>query len=93
MSQGWESFLKEQFPAYLLPHAAQSAIDPVSARAFLRQFVRKGDALRLISAASLFVGRASALRDFVERLLPDLIRQLPAMSVVEPSFLNIEHPD
>lgn len=50
---------------------------------FLSRFVRKGDALALISAASLLAGRAEALRHLVFRLLPDLVRQLPARSVVE----------
>ena len=84
MSEDWRAFLREQFPAYLLPHAARSSIDLGSARTFLSRFKRKGDALTLISAASLLVGNAESLGDFVSRLLPDLVARLPARSVVQP---------
>lgn len=83
MSADWLAFLREQFPAYLLPHSARSSIDLDAARAFLSRFARKGDALTLISAASLLAGQAEALRGFSFRLLPDLVARLPARSVVE----------
>lgn len=83
MSSGWEEFLKGQFPAWLLPHAQRGAITVDAARAFLARFTHRGDALALVSAASLVVGRADALDRFTARLLPDLVRTLPARSVLE----------
>ncbi|HEX8439851.1 hypothetical protein [Archangium sp.] len=81
-SAPWEAFLREHFPGYLLPESARTALTPEEASLFLERLTGRPHELALLRAVSTLSPHIEALRDFSLRLLPELVRALPAHTEV-----------
>jgi hypothetical protein len=76
----WEDFLREHFPAYLLPESAARSLDVEEAARFLERLTGRPHELALLRAASTLSPRMGELRELALRLLPELVRSLPSQS-------------
>lgn len=77
-NDGWQAFVKEHFPGYLLPNSRVEPISAEDAARFLERITGRRHELELLRAVSTLAPRIDALRIFVTELLPDLVRHLPS---------------
>ncbi|MEJ7733000.1 MAG: hypothetical protein WKG00_27860 [Polyangiaceae bacterium] len=75
---GWERFIEEHFPGYLLPDSAAQALSEDAAARFLERISGRPDQLTLLRGVSTLAPRVPELRAFALRDLPDLVRRLPS---------------
>jgi len=75
---GWERFIEEHFPGYLLPESATHALSEEAAARFLERISGRPDQLTRLPAASTLAPRMELLRELALVQLPDLVRRLPA---------------
>jgi hypothetical protein len=80
---GWEAWLEEQFPGFLLPNAMHKAIPADVAAQFLARLGRP-DHLRVLQATAAFSPPewADDLKRFVHELVPRLVEALPSQTEV-----------
>lgn len=78
----WEEFVRAHFPGYLLPESARTAISADEATLFLERLTGRPHELALLRAVSTLSPRMESLRDFVSRLLPDLVASLPSQAEI-----------
>jgi hypothetical protein len=82
MTPAWEDFVREHFPAYLLPESARSALSVEEAALFLERLTGRPYELALLRAVSTLSPRMEALRAFAFEQLPDLVRALPSLTEI-----------
>jgi hypothetical protein len=77
---GWEGYLAQHCPQYLLPHAQRSALSLEVAERVLARLTGKPGQLDLLRHASLLSARLEQLERFAHVHLPALCRVLPSTS-------------
>jgi hypothetical protein len=82
MTLSWEDFLRASFPGYLLPESAHRAISVEEASLFLERLTGRPHELSLLRMVSTLAPRMEALHAFAFRLLPELVRVLPAQAEI-----------
>jgi hypothetical protein len=83
MREPWEAFLEREFPGYLLPASAASALSEDVAARFLERLTGRPDQLALLRAVSTLSSRMAELEDLVHKELPALARCLPSRSHIQ----------
>lgn len=80
----WESFLRKNFLAWMMPTSRRQAISVKEAEAFLERVACRPVDMRLISAISLFADpyKAARFEELVSRHVPALLRVLPSRNEV-----------
>lgn len=79
---GWEAYVHENFPGFLLPDAYKTSLDAATASRFLGALTGRPDQYELICYVSIVAVAAEEIHQFATRWLPDLIRNLPSQSVI-----------
>lgn len=73
----WETYLRTQFPAYLLPESAAEHLSEAEASRFLAALTGKPSAFSILRNVSFLAPRMVDLRGFVDRV-SELVRALPS---------------
>lgn len=73
----WETYLRTQFPAYLLPRSASERLSEAEASRFLAALTGKPTAFAILRSASFVAPRMTDLLAFVSRV-KELVRALPS---------------
>lgn len=90
MSDGaatWETYLRSQFPAYLLPKSAVEKLSVEEATRFLATLTDKPSALTMLRNVSFLAPRMADLRSFVERVRV-FVRALPSTTEITQRYWN-----
>ena len=80
---GWDSYLSDRFPGFLLPASEHHAVGREIADRFLARLTGNLRSLFLLEAASLIAARSRLLSDYAVRWLPDLLKVLPSRAEVQ----------
>lgn len=81
MTPAWESFLRDNFVAYLLPASMRSHLDVDVAARFLARFSGRPNQLHLLRQASFVSAHLDPIGEFCLEQLPELGNVLPSRSV------------
>ncbi len=81
-SQAWLRYVRERYPAYLLPESALGEVTTAEATRFFEALTGRADAFDLVKASSFIASRASQIKTFVESELVHLVANLPSRSEV-----------
>ncbi len=79
-SQTWAEYVRERFPAYLLPESSLTAVSVAEASKFLEAITGRSDALDLMRTTSFVASRADRIRDFIETELVHIAASLPSQT-------------
>lgn len=77
----WEIWLREEYPAYLLPASLRAAIPLDVARRFLDRMGHQPEVLRRLKVAAFLASHQTEIESFARVLLPRLAAALPSTSV------------
>jgi len=83
----WETYLRSQFPAYLLPKAAVEELSVEEASRFLAALADKPSAFTMLRNVSFLAPRMADLRSFVERVRV-FVRSLPSTTEITQRYWN-----
>jgi hypothetical protein len=78
----WDAFLREHFPAYLLPESHRERIEADEAARFLARLTGEPQQLRVLLAVSILAAHMEELREFALVQLPALVRVMTARAEV-----------
>lgn len=83
----WETYLRSQFPAYLLPKSAVEKLSFEEASQFLAALADKPSAFTMLRNVSFLAPRMADLRSFVERVRV-FVRSLPSTTEITQRYWN-----
>jgi hypothetical protein len=83
----WETYLRSQFPAYLLPKSAVEKLSVEEASRFLTALADKPSAFTMLHNVSFLAPRMADLRSFVERVRV-FVRSLPSTTEMTQRYWN-----
>lgn len=83
----WETYLRSQFPAYLLPKSAVEKLSIEEASRFLEALADKPSAFTMLRNVSFLAPRMADLRSFVERVRL-FVRALPSTTEITQRYWN-----
>lgn len=83
----WETYLRSQFPAYLLPKSAVEKLSVEEASRFLATLADKPSAFTMLRNVSFLAPRMVDLRSFVERVRV-FVRALPSTTEITQRYWN-----
>ncbi len=83
----WETYLRSQFPAYLLPKSAVEKLSVEEASRFLATLADKPSAFTMLRNVSFLAPRMGDLRSFVERVRV-FVRALPSTTEITQRYWN-----
>lgn len=83
----WETYLRSQFPAYLLPKSAVEKLSVEEASRFLAALADKPSAFTMLRNVSFLAPRMADLRSFVERVRV-FVRALPSTTEIMQRYWN-----
>lgn len=86
-ASSWESYLRSQFPAYLLPESAAEKLSVEEAARFLHSLTGKPSAFAILRNVSFLAPRMPDLLAFVDRVR-ELVRALPSSTEITQRHWN-----